>query len=83
MEISTKFTSHLNGGDRFSEFHYVILVDNKMTTITQHTRTDGSPEYNITADELHFEKETFNLLKGEIDDAKKWIATRMNSDPLD
>ena len=79
----TKFTQsmtlHLNGGSKFSELHYEVLADGKKTHITRHTRTDGSPHYYVTADELHFGEETFDIRRDK--DMMQWLEDRKDKRP--
>lgn len=49
-KLTKRMTMHLNGGNKFSELHYEVLADGKLTGITQHRRTNGSPKYLITDD---------------------------------
>ncbi len=64
-------TLHMNGGSEFSELHYKILHDGKESGITQHIRTDGSPDYKEVANEFHAGEATFDLLKDKGLDA--WL----------
>ena len=51
--FTQRMTLHLNGGDKYSELHYQILYKGELTGISRHTKTNGSPEYKVVADELH------------------------------
>lgn len=77
-KITGQMTLHLNGGSKFSELHYKVLVDNKETGITRHTRTDGSPKYKKVADELHYGEDTFDILACKGVGIKEWIMERVN-----
>lgn len=63
--LGKRMTLHLNGGDKFSEIHYVVTLDGKETKMTWHTKTNGSPHYEVVADELHFGDDTFNRFTDE------------------
>ncbi len=78
-KFTQRMTLHLNGGSEFSELHYVVLADGEETKITRHTRTDGSPRYNIVADEMHFGSDTFDFLKDK--GAIEWIEARLGKEP--
>ena len=75
-ELKQRMTLHLNSGSESSELHYVIIADGAETKITRHTLTDGSPNYKIVADELHFGEETFDMRKDK--DVKTWIEARVS-----
>ena len=74
MKLTQRMTLHINSGSESSQLHYVIIADGKETEITRHTLTDGSPNYKIMADELHFGEETFDMRKDK--GVKAWIETR-------
>lgn len=71
--FTQRMTLHLNGGETFSELHYEVLRDNKPCGITRHTRTDGSPRYIKTADEMHCGEETFDILKTKGVGMNDWL----------
>ncbi len=81
-QIEQHLTLHLNGGEEFSEMHYVLWVGGKVTKITKHVQTNGSPEYKIMISELHFGDDTLDLLISSQNQLTKWIEERAIKDPL-
>jgi len=57
-----RMTMHLNGGNKFSQLNYAVYCDGIDTGIVRVTRTNGSPHYFKTADELHCGDEAFDML---------------------
>lgn len=81
-KLTQNMTLHMNGGSEFSELHYKILADGEETGITRHTRTDGSPKYEIVADEMHFGSDTYDF-RNPLEDqsAKQWVIDRLGKEP--
>ena len=72
MCFKQEMTLHLNGGSDFSELHYKITLDGREIA-TRHTRTNGSPYYKKTADEMHCGEKTFDILKTKGEGATAWL----------
>jgi hypothetical protein len=62
-----RMTMHLNGGSEWSGLTFAVFCDDEPTDIVRVTRTNGSPEYLKTVDQLQCGDEVFDILatKGE------------------
>lgn len=80
-ELTVRLKLHLNGGSKFSELHQDVFADGEPTGITIHTRTDGRPEYLITAKEIHAGDETLDLMEEGGPDPEEWILARIPPKP--
>lgn len=74
--LTQRMTLHLTGA-KYSSCHYAIDADGKPTGVSRHTRTTGRPGYKITADELHFGEETFDVLAAKGKGMVDWVLARL------
>jgi hypothetical protein len=68
-----KMAMHLNGGSEFSELVFEIYIDGKPAGITRHTRTNGSPSYLKTIDQLVCGDEVFDVLAARGAGMTDWL----------
>jgi hypothetical protein len=68
-----KMMMHLNGGEKFSVLDYEIYHKKKLTRITRHTRTSGSPHYLKEVDVLMYGDEHFDILASKGKGMEQWL----------